>query len=229
MKKEVLVISLGGSVIIPDKPNFKFLDEFRKNLKKHYSTHKFVIVCGGGRIARKYISALRKEGRPKKELALAGMRATRMNAHFIMQFFGKEANSMLPITIKAVKDNLSRNNVVICGALRYDPKSTSDGTAARIAEHLNAEFANVTNVTGLFSSDPKKNPKAKFISRISWKEFESMTLKIKHTPGQHFVLDQYAAILIRKNKIKTYIIGPNPKIIPNIIKGKRFKGTVIAD
>lgn len=227
MKKKVIVISLGGSVIIPDKPNFKFLDEFRKNLRKHYKNYKFIIVCGGGTIARKYISALKKEGKSNKELALAGMRATRMNARFMMQFFGKEANNTLPLNMKAIKSNLSKNSVVICGALRYSPNSTSDGTAAEIAHYLKAEFANVTNVAGLYTSDPVKNPKAKFIPKTSWKEFEKMALKIKHTPGQHFVLDQSAATTIRKHKITTYIIGPNPKSIPNIITGKKFKGTLI--
>src|SRR3989338_7811338 len=105
--KKVVVISLGGSLIVPEKINFSFLENFKKTLRGFYKTHKFVIVCGGGTIARKYISALEKEGKPKKELAEAGIRATRMNALFMMQFFGKEANDFLPKSMHEVKNNIA--------------------------------------------------------------------------------------------------------------------------
>ena len=224
--KKVVVISLGGSLIVPEKINFSFLENFKKTLRGFYKTHKFVIVCGGGTIARKYISALEKEGKPKKELAEAGIRATRMNALFMMQFFGKEANDFLPKSMHEVKNNIAKNNVVICGALRYDPNSTSDGTAAQISNYLKTDFINMTNVSGLYSENPKTNKKAKFIPKISWKNFESMALKIKHKPGQHFVLDQNAATIIKKHKIKTFIIGSN-KELNNLLKNKRFIGTTI--
>ncbi len=225
MKK--VVISLGGSVMIPDKINYKFLENFKKTLRKHYRTHKFVIVCGGGVIARKYIEALRAEGRNRKELSLAGIRATRMNAMFLIQFFGKEANDVLPRDMIDVRNELEKNNVVICGALRYDANSTSDGTAAKLAHHLKADFINITNVDGLYSDDPRKNRNAKLIRNISWKEFERIALKIKFEAGQHFVLDQNAAVMIRKNRIRTAIIGPEVRELEKAILGKKFNGTEI--
>src|SRR3989344_884037 len=114
---KTIVISLGGSLILSDK-NPKFLNNFKRTLRKHYKTHKFVIVCGGGSVARKYISMLKKDNKSKKELSLAGIRATRANAETIMQLFGKESNQKLPITMKSIKSNLKENNVVISGALR---------------------------------------------------------------------------------------------------------------
>ena len=54
-----------------------------------------------------------------------------------------------------------------------------------------------------------------------------MANKLKYQPGQHFVLDQTAAEIIMKNKIKTSIIGKNLKNLNNILKGKKFKGTII--
>jgi uridylate kinase len=226
---KTIVLSLGGSLIVPEKMNIPFLEKFKKALRKHYKTHKFVIVCGGGTIARKYITALKKEGRTKNELSIAGIRATRMNALFMMQFFGKEANDALPTDMIEVKDNIPKNSVVICGALRFVPESTSDSTAARLANYLNADFINLTNVKGLFTSNPLENRKAKFIPKISWKEFEKMANKIKHVPGQHFVLDQSAAKIIKKHKIKTHIIGQDLNALSNIIKGRKFSGTLIYD
>ena len=112
--KKTMVISLGGSLIVPEKDNSNFLDRFKHILSKHYKTHKFVIVCGGGTIARKYITALKKEHQSKKQLSVAGILATRTNAQFMMQFFGKEVNNELPKDMKDVKDYLSKNDVVLC-------------------------------------------------------------------------------------------------------------------
>jgi len=223
-----MVISLGGSIIVPNEIDFKFLDKFRKELRKHCKNYKFVIVCGGGSIARKYISALGHEKVSESELAKAGIRATRMNALFLMQLFGKEANEVLPLDMKHIKNDLKKHNIVICGALRFTPNSTSDGTAARLANQLKSDFINMTNIKGLFSSNPSKDKNAKFIPEISWKNFEKMALGMKFSAGQHFVLDQEAAIIIRKNKIKTYIIDKDAKNLSNLISGKRFVGTTIS-
>ncbi|MFH1290046.1 MAG: UMP kinase [Nanoarchaeota archaeon] len=227
--KKVIVISLGGSLIVPKKMNPSFLIKFRNTLKKHYRTHKFVIVCGGGVIARKYILALREEGSPLKELAEAGIRATRMNAHFLMQMFNRsEANDTLPKNMREVKNDLAKNNAVICGALRFAPNSTSDGTAAKLANYLKSDFINMTNVAGLYNKNPTKHKNAKFIPVISWKDFNTMASKIKFKPGQNFVLDQNAAKLIKKHKIPTYLIGSS-KDLDNVLRGKRFKGTLISN
>lgn len=222
----MIVISLGGSLIIPDKIDVNFLRKFRRVIIKNTRKYKFVIVCGGGSIARKYISALKNK--PLNEQALAGIRATRANARLMMQFFGKDANDELPLSMKGVKQNLRKNKFVICGALRFAPKSTTDGTAAKLADYLQTDFINITNVDGLYTSNPKKNKSAKFIERISWKDFESITKKIKFTAGQHFVLDHSAAEVITDNKIKTYILGKNLKNLDNLLNGKKFIGTIIS-
>lgn len=226
---KTIVLSLGGSLIIPDKINIKFLEKFKKIIRKHYKTHRFVVVCGGGVIARKYISALKEENKSEKEISLSGIRATRMNALFMMQFFGKEANGTLPKDMLEVKSNLKKNNVIFCGALRYADDETSDGTAAKLAHFLKTDFINLTNVKGLFTSNPLTNKNAKFIPHESWKDFEKRALKLKFKAGQHFVLDQQAAIIIRKFKIKTYIIGKELINLDKIIKNKKFAGTLISD
>jgi len=229
MKKKIIVLSVGGSLIIPDKVNFKFLDNFKHTLQKHYSKYKFIIITGGGSTARKYIQALAKEGKNKKELSIAGIRATRTNAQFLMQFFDKQANQTLPKNMQQVKANLSKNQIVICGALRYTKDSTSDSTAAALANYLSSPFINLTNVKGLYDKNPKTNPKAKFIPKISWQNFNKITQKLKFKAGQHFVLDQKAAQIVHKHKVRTYILGPNLSNLSKVLKGKKFTGTLIAE
>ena len=221
------MISLGGSLIVPEKVDFNFLKKFRENLRKNYRKYKFVVVCGGGSIARKYISILKHDNKSTREESLAGIRATRMNALLLMQLFGKEANDKIPMDMKQVKANLKKNNVVFCGALRFTKKATSDTTAAKLAHLFKSDFINMTNVKGLYSDNPKINPKAKFIPHESWKQFEARALKRKYHAGQHFVLDQDAAVIIRQHKIKTYIIGQDTRNITKILQGRKFVGTSI--
>lgn len=225
--KRVVVLSLGGSLIVPEKIDTLWLERFKSSIINLSRNNKFVIVCGGGFVAREYITILEKEHKSRKEQSKAGIDVTRMNAKIMMQIFGPHANKELPMDMKQIKESLEKKDIVFCGALRYAPNQTSDSTAAKLACYLKTIFINITNVSGLYTDNPIKNKKAKFIPSISWKSFEKRALSIKYKPGQHFVLDQKASTIIRINKIKTYIIGKDIKSIENLIKNKKFKGTTI--
>ena len=228
MNKRIIVLSLGGSLIVPEKIEPKWLDNFKKIILKNTRKWKFVIFCGGGFIARDYISILSFEHKSMKEQSLAGIMVTRMNAKIMMQFFGDSSNKNLPTNMEEIKNMLEKDKIVFCGALRYAPNQTSDSTASKLASYLKTDFVNLTNIDGLYTDNPKKNKKAKFIPQISWKEFETMANKLKYHPGQHFVLDQKASKIINKKKIKTYIIGQEIKNLDNLLNGKYFRGTTIA-
>tara|TARA_Y100000034_G_C6869145_1_gene396530 strand:+ start:490 stop:1176 length:687 start_codon:yes stop_codon:yes gene_type:complete len=225
--KKVVVISLGGSLIIPDKIDIKFLKEFKKVIKKNSKKYKFVIVCGGGNIARKYISALKTEKINEEYQSFSGISATRMNARFMSYFFNQDPKKGIPIKMLEVKKYLKKQDIVFCGALEYHPDQTSDSTSAEIAESLKTIFINLTNVSGLYDKNPKQFKSAKLIPRISWKEFYKTSKKIKFKPGQHFILDKTAAKIILENKIPTYILGKDLRQLGNFLKGKKFIGTRI--
>jgi len=229
MKKKVVVLSLGGSQIIPDEINVKYLQKFKKLLNAHTKKYKFVVVCGGGSTAREYIKGLAKEKIPKKKFhqGLLGIATTRLNARFMTYFFGNDANKGIPHDMQEVKNMLRIYDIVFCGALRYAKNETSDGTSAKLANLFKTIFINLTNVKGLYNKNPAKYKNAKFISEISWKEFDKVANKIRFKPGQHFVLDQSASKIVYKNKIITYILGGDLNQLNKLLKGKKFKGTTI--
>ena len=229
MKKKIIVLSLGGSLIIPDKINYPYLKQFKKIINSNKKNYKFVVVCGGGSLARKYISVLKIEGKNQELQSYAGIAATRTNARFMSYFFGVDPHKGIPHKMKQVKNYLKTRDVVFCGALEYKSDQTSDSTAAGIARDLKAKFINLTNIKGLYTENPLKNKKAKFISKISWKDFEKMANKSKFQPGQHFVLDQTASKIIKEHKITTHIIGKDTKQLDNLLKNKKFVGTTIKD
>lgn len=224
--KKVMVISLGGSQIIPNDINLPYLKQFKKIISKNSKKYKFIVVCGGGSVARKYISALRKEKISTKFQSLSGISATRMNARFMNYFFNIDPTQGIPHTTASLKKYHKKYNIIFCGALEYKPNQTSDSTAAEIAKIFKSEFINITNIKGLYTKNPKEFKNAKFIPKITWKNFDKMANKSKFTPGQHFVLDQTASKVILKNKIPTYILG-NLKELDNLLNNKKFSGTMI--
>ncbi len=225
MKQKTWVISLGGSKIIPDEVDEKFLLRFKELIDSHPS-YRFVAVTGGGSTARRYISALRRMGKKTKSQSMEGIAVTRLHAGFMARFFGAKANEIIPENMKKVKTLLTKNQIVFCGGLRYKKKNTSDGTSAKLASYLKCPFINLTNVKGLYTSNPKENKNAKLIRKITWQKFKEIVDKIKYSAGQHFVLDQAGAKTILKKKIPTYIVG-SVKEMDNILKGKKFEGTLI--
>jgi uridylate kinase len=226
-KKRIMVLSLGGSLIIPDDVNIEFLKGFKKVILKSTNKYKFIIVCGGGNIARKYISALREAGINEKLQGLSGISATRMNARFMNYLFNINPEKGIPHTIKILKRYVRKQDVIFCGALEYKANQTSDSTATEIAKKFGAIFVNLSNVDGLYNRDPRKSKDAKLIPKISWNDFFKMAHKEKFKPGQHFILDQTASSIIMKNRIKTYLIGKNLKEFENFLRNKKFKGTII--
>ena len=226
---KVEVISLGGSVIIPtytDQIDYDYL----KKLKKLFASIKdkrFVIAVGGGSTARKYMKALEQEGFDKKTQSVFGISVTRMNAKFMADFFYGLASQSIPRSLAEVKNLLKHNKIVFTGGLRYEEDNTSDGTAARIANYLNTDFINITDVDGLYTKDPRKFKDAKLINHISFEDFDKMIKQLTYHPGQHFVLDQHASAIIKRNKIRTTIIGKDIENIQRCLNDKDFKGTVI--
>jgi len=228
MQKKVVVISLGGSLIVPEQIDINFLEKFKKIINKHKNKYDFVIVTGGGSIARKYIKALKLAGKSEHLQSMAGIAVTRLNARFLTYIFGKDANEGVPHDMHQVKNLLIKNNPVFCGALRYAKHETSDGTSAKLARFFNTSFINLTLVPGLYTSNPLENKDAKFIPKISWQKFNKRASKSRFKPGQHFVLDQSAARIILKHRIRTYILGKSLKNLDNLLSGKKFKGTIIS-
>ncbi|MBI2670527.1 UMP kinase [Candidatus Woesearchaeota archaeon] len=221
-----IVFSLGGSVIIPDKVDLDYLEKFKKLILKLKKKHKIIIVTGGGKTARNYISALEQEGLDKKTLAYIGIFTTRLNARLVAALFKLRT---VPSTEKQFYNMAKKERLIVTGALGFHPKMTSDGTAAEIASKIRADlFINVTNVNGLYNKDPKIFKNTSLIRNISFKDFYKKAKKIKFRAGQHFVLDEIAAKIIYAKKIKTAIANRSTKNIERIVEEKKFLGTLIA-
>lgn len=222
MKK--IVISLGGSVIVPNKVDYNYLLKFKKTVSKFYKKNKLVIITGGGSTARKYMDLKRFDYKTK---SLIGIASTKLNARLVSGIFNK--GEPIPENVEQVKKSLKNSNLVICGALGMKPNSTTDGNAAEIAKEIKADlFINMTNIKGLYDKHPEKYKNAKYIPSISFNDFKKIANNIKFKAGQHFVLDQFAAKFISKYKIKTIIISQSLANLNKLLNDGDFVGTIIS-
>lgn len=222
----IIVISLGGSVIIPNGFDYKFLENFRKLILRLSKKNKIIICTGGGKIARDYIAVLETRNLSKTICDEIGIFATRLNAKLVSSFIGK-CNDVIPTSLKEISNLLKRYDVVVCGGLT--PGRTTDGTTAEIASYLGTKtMLNIVDVKGLYDKNPKLYKNAKLIEAISPEDFIKFFENMNEKPGQHFVLDSLAANIAKKNKIKVVIISKDIKNLKNYFNNKKFVGTVIS-
>ncbi len=218
-----IVISLGGSLIIPGEIDTKFLSEFKKLILKHIALNKkFILVVGGGTTARKYITALKTLNNTSNDnLDWMGIEATRLNAKLVQISFGKKAHKEIA-TDPNKKLNFNES-ILISGG--WKPGRSTDDCAVRLAKTYGAKvIINLSNIDYVYDKDPKKHKNAKKIESISWKNFRKITGN-KWIPGKNLPFDPTAAKTAQENKVK--VIIANFKNLNNILNGQPFKGTVI--
>ncbi len=216
-----IVISLGGSVVVPKELDVKFIKDFARFIKRYKRKHKFSIVCGGGHTARIYTSKAKEFGLSTNDAHELGISATHLNAKFLAKILDAKFSNEHPTKIGKMK------GIVVSGG--YKPGWTTDTDAALIAKSMKADvLINITDVKGVYTKDPHKYKSAKMISEMNWKEFERMFGKKVTGAGKHYVFDPLAGQICKKSKIKTIIAGKNLKNISNILENKKFVGTTIA-
>jgi uridylate kinase len=225
----MLVVSVGGSIIVPEAVDYAFLLKFKRLITRLARKHKIVLVTGGGKTARRYIEALRKAGASVQAQDEVGIASTRLNALLLLKFF--KLKQEMPKNLKDVLKLAKNRPITISGGFDWTGISrTSDGCAAEIAAALHVDlFVNMTNVAGLYDKDPQKHKDARLIRKISYANFNKIIAKVKERPGQHFILDKCAAKFISKYKIKTAIVyGRNLNNLKRCVQGKSFVGTLIS-
>src|SRR3989344_4259759 len=168
--RKTIVLSLGGSLICPNGYDFDFLKKFKKlaenYIKKNY---KFIIICGGGKLARNFQEIASKSSKlNNEELDWLGIYATKINAHIVKSIFDNCAEEFV-VSNPTKKLNFKKNVLIAAGWL---PGWSTDYDAVLLAKNLGIkEIINMSNVDYVYYKDPKKYRDAKKIERINWKNY----------------------------------------------------------
>jgi uridylate kinase len=225
-KKPVTVVSLGGSMIIPDTVNAEFVKAFTDAiLERVKKGRRFVIVAGGGKTARIYQTGLREIGiGDSKALDWIGIYATHLNAEVLRLSFGKTAHADV---LKDPEKKVSWKTPVLVAGGGF-PGWSTDYDAIVLAERYGADtVVNISNIDYVYTADPKKDPTARPIPQITWKDLIAM-LPAKWSPGLSSPFDPVAARKAQKLKLTVSIInGASLADIGRALDGLPFRGTVI--
>lgn len=225
-KKKYIVVSLGGSIIVPDKIDVEFLKIFIKTIKEYVEKgYKFVIITGGGKTCRSYDDSLKQISNPRNEdLDWLGISVTRLNAELLKFAFGNEAYEKILLNPDEIPE--TDKPIIIGGG--WKPGNSSDLAAVHVADKMGiSKLINLSNIDFVYDKDPKIYPDAKEVKKMSWSEMKDI-LPDSWIPGINTPFDPVAAS--RAEEIGLCVVIMNGKNIGNFrdhLDGKDFIGTVI--
>ncbi|MCF7833686.1 MAG: UMP kinase [Candidatus Pacebacteria bacterium] len=224
--KETIIISLGGSLIVPEEVDVGFLNDFKKIILEQVSEGKnFVISTGGGKICRKYQDSAKALGEvSNNDLDWIGIASLRLNAELLRVVFGEFAHSEV---IHNFTEKFSADKPIIITSA-YKPGHSTDYGAILVAKTLGAKkVINLSNIDYVYDSDPKTNSDAKKIEEISWKDYMAL-IPTEWSPGLSSPFDPVASKMAEENNIEVVIMNGKPiENLENYFKGNSFVGTTI--
>ena len=190
------------------------------------------IMVGGGNIFRGW--SAEKIGMDRVSADYMGMLATVINALALQDALEKEnlyTRVMTAIHMEEVAEpfirrravrHLEKQRIIILAAGTGNPYFTTDTAAALRAIEIEAQvIMKGTKVDGVYSDDPKKNPRAKMFKSLSYLEVLNKRLKVMDTTAISLCMDNQLPIIVfnlqKKGNLKKIMQG---KGIGTIIKAK---------
>lgn len=228
-KREYVVVSVGGSLLVPQNIDTAFIRTFRELiLKKTREGLSFYIVAGGGRLSRNYQDAAREirgeETLEREDMDWLGIHSTRLNAHLLRTIFIEHAQ---PRIVKNPTGRLRGRDAIVIGA-GWKPGWSTDYCAVLAAKKLGAKkLVNLSNIDYVYTKDPRKFPDAERIEHTNWADFRKL-IPSEWDPGLSAPFDPIAAKEAEASGLEVAII--NGAMLPEFehyLEGKPFVGTTI--
>lgn len=225
VNKPIVVISVGGSLIVPDNIDTNFLTNFRNLIIKELERFRLVIIAGGGKTARRYQEAVKTVvPLSDSDADWLGIHSTRLNGHLLRTIFRDHAH---PKMITDPDEEIDFTEEILVGA-GWRPGRSTDYVAVLFAKHLNAtKLVNLSNTDYVYDSDPRTNPNAKKIEEINWDEFRKLIPK-EWSPGLSSPFDPIASKEAEELDLEVAVINGNKlENLANYLENKPFIGTKI--
>lgn len=171
------------------------------------SGFELALVVGGGNIFRGVAGAA--DGMDRTTADHMGMLATVMNALALagaVRLLGGDAVAMSAIAMEAVcetytsyraREHLAAGRVVVCAAGTGNPFFTTDTAAALRAAELGCDvLLKGTQVDGVYSADPKRDPSARRFERLSFAEVITRDLRVMDTAAIALARDNGIPVIV---------------------------------
>ena len=227
---ETIVMSVGGSLIVPGEIDTDFLKILKDFVTEQTTSHgrRFILIAGGGKTARKYQDAASAvSDLADEDLDWMGIHSTRLNGHLLRTIFRDIAHPVMITNPDDIMDVPGEPAVIVASG--YRPGASTDLRAVQIAQHVGAsKVVNLSNIDYAYTADPRTDKTAEKIEKTSWKEFRAL-IPSEWDPGLSSPFDPIAARAADENNIEVAIInGDKPDELSNYLNGELFIGTVIS-
>jgi uridylate kinase len=188
------------------------------------------VVIGGGNIVRGAIAS--QKGMDRVQADYMGMLATIINALAVQDLLerkGVETRVMTAIRMEEIAEpyirrramrHMERGRVVLFAGGTGNPYFSTDTAAVLRAIEMESDVViKATKVQGVFTSDPVKDPDARFLPEVSFHEVMTRELA---------VMDAAAVSLCKENGLPIIVLNlEEPGAVAAAIRGERV-GTIVS-
>lgn len=222
-----MLLKLSGEALGPAGIDSCAVESIAEQLRSvHRLGSQLAIVIGGGN----FIRGAQLKDFDRVVADQMGMLATVLNGMALRQSLESKGISVLlqsaipvayaqPLDPIGARHALSQKKIVIFAGGTGNPFVTTDTAAAIRASEIGAKILlKATDVPGVYSADPKKNPKAKLYRELTIDEAIEKRLN---------VMDLTALTICRENKITIKVFDVfRPGNLEKIIRGEPIGTTV---
>jgi len=192
---------------------------------------RIALVVGGGLPAREGIELARNATSNVDLLDTVGIAATRLNATILQQILldtGCDVAPEIPTTTQQAASLLEKYHIVLMGGTI--PGHTTDAVAIALARDSSASHVVIaTNVSHVYSKDPRDNPDAEAFTTMSFAQLVDITGIERAEPGVRAVIDPIAVGLAQSMAMRIAVLdGRDLSRLEAAIEGKEFEGTIIS-
>lgn len=210
--------------------DFEVIDTLAEEIKQvHGSGVGLGLVIGGGNIVRGTVAS--KHGMDRVSADYMGMLATVINALALQDILERkkiETRVLTAIRMEELAEpyirrralrHLEKGRVVLFAGGTGNPFFSTDTAAVLRALEIGADvIIKATSVDGVYTADPKRDPKATFIAELSFQEALVQGLA---------VMDANAFGLCKENGLPIVVMNiSQPGAIARVLKGERV-GTLV--
>jgi uridylate kinase len=228
------LLKLSGEALAGEKGSgldFHVVEAFAEEIKAvHALGVHLSLVVGGGNIIRGATAS--REGLDRVSADYMGMLATVINAlalQDVLEKIGVDTRVMTAVRMESVAEpyirrrairHLEKGRLVIFAAGTGNPFFSTDTAGVLRALEIEAQvILKATNVDGVYTEDPRKNPNATFIRELTYQE-----AIVKN----YAVMDANAFGLCKANQLPIVVFNINrPGAIRRVLEGDADIGTIV--
>ncbi len=224
-----VVLKVGGFAFSTEGRTEPLISEYVKLLKQLAKEHQFVVVTGGGSIARAYIQIARDLRVPESLCDQLGILVSRLNARLVVDGLSDSAYPEIPTTVAELGRFFASGKLVAMGGLQ--PGHSTNAVAAIAAETIKADlFLNATDVDGVYTSDPSEDASAKHLDEVNVNKLTEILAHNEMNAGDYDLMDPIALRIIQRSHIPTVILdGRNLANVTKTLRGERTGTRILSD